>query len=217
MSFFHQEEDKVPQQTPAPAPLHQFDHRSLPPVVTIFALAGIDVDTIAPQVAEQLGVAVVEDRIPDDLAARAGLPPELVEKAARRRRPWRRFPAHLLNPPTDPTGPAAGGVVVGAAAALLFRAVPGVLHVHLGGPQQRRIQRMMDREQLDHRTAERRIRRADQRQARHLRSILKGSVQESELYHLMLDATGYSVDTCVDLIVTGSNRRTGVTDLAPAY
>lgn len=201
---------------PPPEPLTPYDRRTLPPVVTISALPGTGVDAVAPRVADRLGVPWYDGAVPADLAARAGLPPELVATVLDRRGRSRR---RVLGPPEEPaagTAPA-GAVLVDPAGAVLFRAVPGALHVQLGGPWQRRISRIMAGEEVDRPTAEQRARSGDRDRASWLRRAFGVVADDPDLYHLCLDATAYSVDTCVDLIVSASNRRTGVTDLAPSW
>ena len=199
-------------------PRHPYDHRTLPPVVTIYAQSGTGVETIAPQVAAQLGVPWHDNVIPPELAARAGLPPDLVADVLHRRR-WRR---RRRSEPSETTGATAGrtppgAVVVGPAGTVLLRSIPGALHVQLDGPWERRIARIMATERVDRPSAEQLAGTADRARAAWIRRTFGTTADDPDLYHLRLDSTAYSMDTCVDLIVSASNRRTGVTDLAPSW
>jgi len=77
-----------------------------------------------------------------------------------------------------------------------------VLRVRLTGPVQRRIEHAMRVRDLDRDTAARTVRALDRTHADYLRQFYDVDILDPELYHLMIDATAFDAEVCVDLIAT---------------
>jgi cytidylate kinase len=207
-----------------------------PAVVTVAALHGARGSVVAPRVAERLGVRFLDRAIPTSVAQRAGLPEEAVEavderpRSAADRLVWGL--ARVANSSTaserDPTrvefeqrrlhgeieeflahASLSGGVVLGRAGAVVLADVPGALHVYLGGPQEARIQAIVELEGVDRDTAEREVKAHDRARRNYVQGAYGVDGDDPSLYHLMLDATALDVDACVELIVAASKFRTG--------
>lgn len=204
-----------------------------PPLVTLAALYGTGGVVIGPRVAERLGVAFLDRAIPASVAARSGRPEEVVAAAEERplSRRQRLFSA-LARAPSLTGGPQqerwlleqgrmqaeirrfmadasrSGGVVLGRAGAVVLGAVPQTLHVYLGGPRQARIAQVMDVEGLDRESAEQRVKVNDWARREYVRGAYGVDGDDPALYHLMIDATAFSVDGCVELIVAAAALRT---------
>ena len=101
----------------------------------------------------------------------------------------------------------AGGVVLGRAGAVVLGSVPGALHVLLGGPREARIKQAMTLDSVDRGTAERRQRVNDQERMGWLSRVYGVDPVDPDLYHLRIDSTALSLDTCVELILAASRAR----------
>jgi cytidylate kinase len=97
-----------------------------------------------------------------------------------------------------------GGVVLGRGGAIVLREVPQALHVYLGGPVQARIAGAMEAESVDRATAERRVKANDFARREYVRKAYGADGDDPALYHLMIDATAFGVDACVELIVAAA-------------
>jgi cytidylate kinase len=204
-------------------------------VVTIAALYGTGGAIIGPRVAERLGVEFLDRAIPASVAEQAGLTEKAVatvDEGPRRR--TERLISHLARAsnPATATGMSvehvylderkirgeieeflvrasrSGGVMLGRGGAVVLRDVPGALHVHLGGPRGARVEQTMEHEGVDRGTAERRVDANDRARMAYVRDAYGVDGEDSKLYHLMIDATAFDVDACVDLIVTACRKRT---------
>ena len=90
----------------------------------------------------------------------------------------------------------------------MLGAVPGVLHVMLGGPRDARVRQGMRLEGLDQRTAERRMDVTDRTRLGYVRREYGVDPEDPELFHLRIDSTALDLDTCVELIVAAAAART---------
>jgi cytidylate kinase len=210
------------------------DPAAPPAVVTLAAVYGAVGSVIGPRVAERLGVAFLDRAIPASVAERAGVTEEAVdavdERAQSRIDRLTSTLARVANAATA-TGESvervdfeerrlraeieeflarasrSGGVVLGRGGAVVLRDVPGALHVYLGGRRQDRLERAMELEGIDRATAERRLRANDRARRDYVRDAYGVDGDDPGLYHVMLDATAYGVEECVDLIVAASHLR----------
>lgn len=198
-------------------------------MVTLAALYGTGGVVIGPEVAQRLGVDFLDRAIPASVAAQTGVPEEVV--AAADERPLsrgQRLLARLGRAPSLTAGPAqerwflqegemraqmrrfmadaarSGGVVLGRGGAIVLREVPQALHVYLGGPLQARIARAAEAEGVDRATAERRVKANDWARREYVRRAYGADGDDPALYHLMIDATAFSVEACVELIVAAA-------------
>jgi cytidylate kinase len=94
------------------------------------------------------------------------------------------------------------GVILGRGAVAALRQDPRVLRVRLTGPVERRIKHAMRVRGLDRDTAERTVHALDRTHADYLRQFYDVDILDPGLYHVMLDATSFEVDVCVDIIAT---------------
>lgn len=91
-------------------------------------------------------------------------------------------------------------VIVGHAAQIILAGQPDVLHIRVVAPLGWRIKRIMQREQIDERSAYRWIRCSDRKQSYHLRSQYRRNINDPLLYDLVINGQGLDVDSQVDLI-----------------
>jgi len=94
------------------------------------------------------------------------------------------------------------GVILGRGAVAGLRKDPQVMRVRLTGPVERRIEHAMAVRDLDRDTAARTVRALDRAHADYLRQFYDVDILDPELYHLMIDATAFDADVCVELIVS---------------
>jgi hypothetical protein len=93
------------------------------------------------------------------------------------------------------------GVILGRGAVAGLRNDARVLRVRLSGPVERRIEHAMRDRDLDRDTAARTVRALDRTHADYLRQFYDVDIRDPGLYHLMIDATAFDPDVCIDLIV----------------
>lgn len=96
------------------------------------------------------------------------------------------------------------GVILGRGAVAALRQDPRVLRVRLTGPVERRIEHAMRIRGLDRDTAERTVHALDHTHADYLRQFYNVDILDPGLYHLMLDATSFDAEVCVDIIATAA-------------
>ena len=98
----------------------------------------------------------------------------------------------------------AGAVVLGRAAAAALGRGPGLFHVRLDGPVDRRAARGAAWEGVDLDTARRRLDETDVTRSRYVRKLYRRDPDDASLYHLVLDATVLSTDDCVSVIAAAA-------------
>jgi cytidylate kinase len=208
-------------------------------VVTLAALYGAGGSVVGPRVAERLGVPFLDRAIPSAVAKRAGLSERAVATADEEPRSRRDRLIDALGravPPSSASGHErldlesralhgeiercladarrSGGVVLGRGGAVVLASVPGALHAYLGGSRDGRIERVMERDDVDRSTAARRVRANDRARRDYVRSVYGIDGDDPTLYHLMVDAVSLGVEACVELIVAASESLAG--EHAPA-
>jgi hypothetical protein len=97
------------------------------------------------------------------------------------------------------------GVILGRGAVAALRHDPRVLRVRLTGPVERRIEHAMRVRDLDRDTTERTLRALDRAHADYLRQFYDVDIRDPGLYHLVIDATSFGADECVELIATAAD------------
>lgn len=96
------------------------------------------------------------------------------------------------------------GVILGRGAVAALRNDDRVLRVRLSGPVERRIEHAMRARDLDRDTAARTVRALDRAHADYLRQFYDVDIRDPGLYHLMIDATAFDAEVCIDLIVAAA-------------
>jgi cytidylate kinase len=94
-----------------------------------------------------------------------------------------------------------GAVVLGRAGACAFLRSTDVLRVRLFGDPERRIAQAARIEGLTEQQARDLIAKADRARDHYVRKLYKVSVNDPSLFHLQLDSTVLSLETCTHLIV----------------
>jgi hypothetical protein len=207
-------------------------------VVTLSASYGARGDAVGRALAERLQLPFVDRAIPTSAAAHElGLPEDIAESldqpASRR---WERIAARFVFA-TAPAMPepltedvplsltpeafrsaseaelrhaadTTGAVILGRAGMVALGHRPDVLCARLDGPVEARIARVvaLGVAQGAARQAQREVDRAREAYAR----VFFGARQDDpRLYHLMLDSTVLSVETCVEIILRAAQDRFG--------
>jgi len=109
---------------------------------------------------------------------------------------------------------AAGAVVLGRAAAAALGRGPGLFHVRLDGPVDRRAARGAAWEGVDLDTARRRLDETDATRSRYVRKLYRRDPADASLYHLVLDATVLSTHDCVAVIAAAAQASWTFDELA---
>jgi cytidylate kinase len=207
-------------------------------VVTISASYGARGDKVSRAVAERLGLPFYDRAIPTSAAARQlGLPSDVGESLdAHTPSFWERFAAGFANVAT-PAGPdvvsevvpvtpeqfaadskaeleriadTSGGVLLGRAGMVALGDREDVLRVRLDGPVEARIAQVVGLGLgIDEARARQGQRDVDHARESYARVFYGAHQDDSKLYHVMLDSTALSVETCVEIIVRAAQDRLG--------
>jgi cytidylate kinase len=93
-------------------------------------------------------------------------------------------------------------VIVGHGASFALAGWPGVMHVGLHAPADKRIATVMERLQLDREAAQHRVTQSDLDRARYIKRFYQANWRDADHYHLMIDTTFLGPDRVVELIAT---------------
>ncbi len=201
------------------------------PGVTISAGYGAGGSVIAPQVAGQLRIPLLDRTISSHVAEQLQVSVPEAESGAIRRSATDRFFAILAplaegvltagshanvawsaSPDEAPLfreraeavmrgALASGAVILGRAGAAAFRGETGVLRVRLFGPTDARIAQATEIEGIDEHVARQRLPEVDGARAQYVRRLYGADIDDPALYHLQIDSTALPLDACAALIV----------------
>ena len=204
----------------------------MPGVVTISATYGAGGSVIAPRLAERLAVPFVDRFISVALAHEVVTSRESLHDEERSTTPTSRLLLYLARLPSvlgtpvpdletldreerlrrdsdamlENLASTTGGVVLGRAAAVVLASRPGVLHVRLDGPPDRRRSRAEAIEGIDEATARERQAETDRVRALYVRRLYGRDAADLSLYHVWLDTTVLGIDTCVETLTAVAAR-----------
>jgi cytidylate kinase len=205
--------------------------------VTIAATYGAGGSVVAPAVAERLGLPMIERAIPIPLAAKLAHPIRiaLADDVRHEGRQLTRILSTAINMSglfvglpisSEVVGvddriaatehalrqvaEAGGAVILGRAAVFVLAGRPDALHVRLDGPPEARLRQAVEHERIDEAAAAKQLRETDQARKAYVRHFYPDvRWEDPRHYHVWLDSTVISLDTCVDLIVAGAKDRFG--------
>jgi cytidylate kinase len=194
--------------------------------VTISASFGTGGSAIGPAVAERLGLPFLDRAIPVAVAASLAVP--LDQALAHYERPPSligRIIASMasaslpfgVSPPAGDvvddqafrtqteeiirsTATSGGCVVLGRAAACILNKEPWALHVRLDGPRPARLAQAVAQYGADPDTVAKQLDETDRARELYVRHFYKADPHDPRLYHLVIDATAFGLETCLDLI-----------------
>jgi cytidylate kinase len=200
-------------------------------VVTISATYGAGGTVVAPAVAERLHLPYLEHLVSNRVARQASTTDPGRDEPGRGGGMTRRLLATLAALPsvfgtglplpmegiTDEeqvraeieasirtVAETSGGVLLGRGATMVLADTPGVFHVRLDGPSERRVRQSMTLAGVDATEARRRQHETDRARAAYLRRFYDTDGNDPRLYHLIIDSTALALATCGDLIVTAA-------------
>jgi Cytidylate kinase-like family len=207
-------------------------------VVTLSASYGARGDKVGRALASRLGLPFIDRAIPTSAAARQLGLPEDVGESLDEHTPgrWERLAARFANAAT-PVGPevlssevpltperfgsasrtqlehvadTTGGVILGRAGMVVLGGRPDVLCVRLDGPVEARIAQVVGLGLgIDEDTARQGQRDVDGAREAYARVFFNARQDDPRLYHVILDSTALSPETCVDIIVRAAEHRLG--------
>jgi cytidylate kinase len=204
------------------------------PGVTISAGYGAGGSIIAPEVARQLGLPLLDRAISSHVAAQLQVSVREAEGGVIRRSVPGRFLAVLapladgvlgsspseVVPRHDDSGIfreqaeaimmkalVTGAVILGRAGGAAFCHEPEVLRVRLFGPEEARIAQAARVEDVDVATARQRLPEVDRARAQYVRRLYGRSIDDPDLYHLQIDSTALPLEACAGLIAAAYRSR----------
>ncbi len=205
-------------------------------VVTLSASYGARGDKVGRALASRLQLPFIDRAIPTSAAARQLGLPEDVGESLDEHTPglWERIAAGFANV-AMPIGPdvvsaevpltpeqfgaatrarlqqiadSTGGVVLGHAGMVALSDRPDVLCVRLDGPVEARIAQVM-KLGIDEASARQGQRDVDGAREAYARVFFNARQDDARLYHLIIDSTVLSPETCVDIITRAAQDRLG--------
>jgi cytidylate kinase len=196
--------------------------------VTIAATYGCGGSIVGPAVAKKLALPFVDRAIPPALAAKIHQPlvAALADDAEERSAVGRLLNSALgytglfagvprgleeLGVSADVaqtedairhTVDAGGAVILGRGGVFVLKGRPNVLHVRLDAPVEARRRAAMERDGLDYKTASRTQQDTDYARRAYISHFYprEGAWEDPRHYHMVLDSTVISLDTCVEII-----------------
>jgi cytidylate kinase len=197
-------------------------------LVALSASYGAGSTVIAPALAERLGVPFVDRAIPLAVAERLQVTPD--EAEAHEESSGGSLLERMLRGfiGSDPGAPAplpaaeeissedfmvateevirrqaatGQGVILGRGAVIVLREDPRVLRVRLTGPVERRKEQAIRLGEIDADTADRALHQTDRAHAEYARRFYDVDIDDPTLYHLVIDATEFALDACVEMTV----------------
>jgi cytidylate kinase len=100
-------------------------------------------------------------------------------------------------------------VIVGHGASFALAGWPGVMHVGLYAPLERRVTTIMKRMGIERNEAQHRISQRDQGSARYIKQFYHANWREAEHYHMLIDTSQFSPEQVVELILQAWRARAG--------
>jgi Cytidylate kinase-like family len=202
-------------------------------VVTLSASYGAGGSQVGPRLADRLGVAFLDRVIPVTVAERLAVPladalahddavRSVLERLLMRFAPAAQAFSGAATPPelvdersflraTEEVicerAATGSGVILGRAAAVVLRELPGALHVRLDGPVEGRLAQAMQVEGVDRATAARHMRETDRAREAYVQQFYGADARDAALYHLVIDSTALALDACVELIALATAVR----------
>jgi hypothetical protein len=201
-------------------------------VVTISATYGAGGGLVGPAVADRLGVPFVDRAIPVAVANDLGITVDDALSRDERVEGWlSRMLATTAplsaewmvasdRPQTAVLSDAAvlrctegairravssgGGVILGRAAAIVLRDLPGAVHVRLDGAPDRRAQQATTLLGTTEREARDAMIRNDKARAAYVRHFYGADPASPQHYHVILDSTRVPLQACADIIVAAA-------------
>lgn len=197
--------------------------------VTIAATYGAGGSVVAPAVAEKLGLPFIERAFPVDVAQRINAPLEAaLADDENHPGPLSRLLDSVLatsglfvGVPAAPEelgvvpeiarteqlirslADAGGAVILGRAGVFVLKGHPGVLHVRLDGDVEPRRRAAMEHSGIDYATASRMQQQTDRARKAYIHHFYPraGTWEDPRNYHLVLDSTKITLESCTEIIV----------------
>ena len=198
-------------------------------VVTLSATFGAGGPFIGPAVAERLGLPFLDRGIPTKVAAELGVAVEEAEARDEQTQGWLTrlltgiapmSAEYMLGSDVPRTAllsedafrdrtecvlrsvvAEGGGVILGRAGAVVLADCPDALHVRLDGEVNRRARQAAKAAEMPESEAMKLLRKVDKAREGYVKYFYKANPADPCYYHMTLDSTRLSFDTCTDLIV----------------
>ncbi|TAK34310.1 MAG: cytidylate kinase-like family protein [Chloroflexota bacterium] len=99
-----------------------------------------------------------------------------------------------------------GAIVVGHAGQVMLRDVPGVLHIFIGAPADRRVRWLAEHQRLDLPAAEKQLKEIGRQRASFYQTYYKVNWTDHHLYDLMINMRQITPELAADLIMETVRR-----------
>jgi len=197
-------------------------------VITVSSSFGSGGSVVASRLADRLGWSLHNRAIPEEVASRLSVPLDAAvahDEASDTRigQLLARFSVHLASqapgiiPPETFLDPAAfrensesiirriadagNTVIVGRAGAIALHGFPGALHVRFDGSRESRILQAAAALGLTTDEAAKRLATTDRARSLYVKQFYGRDWADPSLYHMVLDSTELSLDSCVEIVL----------------
>jgi cytidylate kinase len=205
--------------------------------ITISSSYGANGDSVGHAIAERLGVQFFDRAIPVAVARQLAVEPdEAIAKDWHAPGRMERVLSAMMSSSTqfgliDPEAEAysnpdvfrvatekviqqiadgEGGVILGRASMVVLKNRPDVLCVRLDGPVEARIRQVVQRGGADEAKARQEQKDTDDARESYGRTFYRVTQNDPSLYHLIIDSTAFSQETCVDLVLRAAEDHLGM-------
>lgn len=205
------------------------------PVITISSSFGSGGSVVGKRVAEALGWELVNRAITVEVASQLSLDLEVAEAHDERvETGWHRllenfaiYMSHIpeSSPARDPIADEVRlrrateallreysekrAVIIGRAAAIVLSDSAKAVHVRLDGPREARLKQGAQALGLSFAEAQVKLTQTDRARAAYVREMYDRDWRDPSLYHLVIDSTSFSLDTCSALVLSAAQARFG--------
>ncbi|NWF56239.1 MAG: cytidylate kinase family protein [Syntrophaceae bacterium] len=192
-------------------------------VITVSRQVGSLGTEIAREAAQRLRYEYVDKEKLEQLLKGFGFPEPQVEKFDEKKPPFwdarsleRRKFLHATQAVLYDLASKGRVVIVGRGGQVLLKQVPGVLHVRIVAPFEKRLKRMVETGGFDEKQAARFLRQSDQDSLGYLQTFFHVNWDDPSLYDLILNTAHLSVETAAQIVTDAalSPDLTGKEDLA---
>jgi cytidylate kinase len=193
-------------------------------LVTLSASYGAGGSIVGPELARRLVVPFVDRAIPSEVAARLAVPlgealrhdesvsnvlERILMSLAPAMQPYapeqvRTIPGREFRTATEACiheyAEGGAGVILGRGGQFVLQGEPGVLHVRLDGPRERRIEQGARIQGIDRAAAEQTLDETDRARNAYVKHFYGSNPCDAKLYHVALDSTAIPLDEVVEIL-----------------
>jgi cytidylate kinase len=176
-------------------------------IITISRQIGSFGDEIAKATADTLGYQYIEKVQISEILSKCGFSISDIDKYDEKKPSvWQTLSmqkelfAHYIQAAVYELAARINVVIVGRGGQVILKDIPGALHVRVIAPFATRVSRLMEQRGYDEKSAQRIIRQSDRDSSGYLSTYFDTSLNDSDLYDLVINTRTMTVDESVEMI-----------------